>query len=199
MKKILLTVISTAALLAGVSSSFAQGQLIFNNSGTSLITVGTTNTKVSGPANTYTFGLYMGAFGSTDISQMQLVDTVGNPATTTTSFNTGLFAGGTVVSPGNVANTINFAAGTQYAFIVAGWTTANGSTYAQALASPGAFTGLSSLGFITPQAPPATIPNIFGVGAGQVGGFTLTQAPEPTTIALGGLGAAALLLFRRRK
>jgi len=30
-------------------------------------------------------------------------------------------------------------------------------------------------------------------------GFTLVATPEPTTIALGGLGAASLLLFRRRK
>jgi hypothetical protein len=44
--------------------------------------------------------------------------------------------------------------------------------------------------------------NIFGGNAGQVLGFTLnmvTPVPEPGTFALVGLGAATLLIFRRRK
>jgi hypothetical protein len=42
---------------------------------------------------------------------------------------------------------------------------------------------------------------IFGGGAGQASGFGLgfTQVPEPSTFALAGLGAAALVIFRRRK
>ncbi|HEX3797928.1 MAG TPA: PEP-CTERM sorting domain-containing protein [Verrucomicrobiae bacterium] len=48
--------------------------------------------------------------------------------------------------------------------------------------------------------PPATAPAI--TGAGQFTGMTLTaipNTPEPTTIALGALGAASLLAFRRKK
>jgi hypothetical protein len=44
--------------------------------------------------------------------------------------------------------------------------------------------------------------NIFGANPGQVLGFNLnmvTPVPEPSTFALAGLGAAALLIFRRRK
>jgi|ERR1041385_2954656 hypothetical protein len=46
--------------------------------------------------------------------------------------------------------------------------------------------------------PPGTI---FGAGTGQVPGFTLgaINVPEPSTIALAGLGAAAVVIFRRRK
>jgi hypothetical protein len=40
---------------------------------------------------------------------------------------------------------------------------------------------------------------LFGSGAGQIASFNLVSVPEPTTMALGGLGAAALLYFRRRK
>lgn len=49
-----------------------------------------------------------------------------------------------------------------------------------------------------------TIPalTLFGVGLNQVGGFNLdavSPIPEPATFALAGLGAAAMLIFRRRK
>lgn len=40
---------------------------------------------------------------------------------------------------------------------------------------------------------------VFGTTAGLVNSFVLTPVPEPSTIVLGGLGAAALLAFRRRK
>jgi hypothetical protein len=40
---------------------------------------------------------------------------------------------------------------------------------------------------------------LWGTGAGYLNTLVLVATPEPATIALGGLGAAALLLFRRRK
>jgi hypothetical protein len=45
--------------------------------------------------------------------------------------------------------------------------------------------------------PAVPTPSI--TGAGQFAGISTQPVPEPTTIALGGLGAASLLLFRRRK
>jgi hypothetical protein len=204
MKKILLQILSVTATITVSTRCFAQGQLVYANSPTTPILLfnaatGTT-TKMFGSAGTFDLGLYMGLAGSTSLAQMQLVDLVMSPnAATSTSFAAGQFSGGTVFSPGNVANTINFQAGTQYAFLIAGWTAADGSTYDQAAASgdPNAYLGISSLGFVIPTAFPLTTPNVFGTQAGQIGGFTLSKTPEPATVALGSLGAAALLLFRR--
>jgi len=47
----------------------------------------------------------------------------------------------------------------------------------------------------------ASYNNVFGTGANQIHGLNLqtVPVPEPTTFALAGLGAAALVIFRRRK
>jgi len=65
----------------------------------------------------------------------------------------------------------------------------------------GKYAGFSSVGTITPAASGtgAPAPGVFGSNPGQISSWVLTPVPEPTTLALGGLGAAALLLFRRRK
>jgi len=50
-----------------------------------------------------------------------------------------------------------------------------------------------------PSASPAVPPVATPYGAGGVENLVLEPVPEPSTIALAGLGAAGLLLFRRRK
>jgi len=70
------------------------------------------------------------------------------------------------------------------------------ATYAAAQAA-GGYTGNSGVfqnalgGPATPPVPPTDLTGMPSV--------ILTPTPEPSTLALGGLGAAALLLFRRRK
>jgi hypothetical protein len=64
----------------------------------------------------------------------------------------------------------------------------------------GLYRGTSTLGINYTPTTGTTLPvATFGTNPGQVLGFTLTPVPEPSTFALCGLGAAALLLFRRRK
>ena len=134
-----------------------------------------------GSAGTFDFGLYMGSAGSAALSQMQLVDIAVSPnAATPTTFDAGLFSAvpTEVTSPGNVANTLNFQANTQYAFLIAGWTAADGSTYQQAETSddPSVYLGISSLGFIIPVAPPAPPPNVFVPSPAVKLGFTSTDS-----------------------
>jgi len=187
MKRLLL---ACSVLLTAVGA-FAQGQINFANTSTTLITTtsGGTTASISGAGN-YTIGFYAGPAGSAE-SALTLAGTALNGALA------GRFSGGNpypLPSP-------TYPAGTTIAFQVRAWSTAAGSSYEAALASgnAGNFAGKSAVGSVSPTAPPATVPGIFGVGAGQVGGFTLTPVPEPSSIALGLLGLGAVALFRRRK
>jgi len=100
------------------------------------------------------------------------------------------------------------AAGGNVELEVVGWT-GTATSFAAAIASGGdiGFSGSAlsggSLGWsqATGNATitPATTPGSLATGAGGYAGLVLAPVPEPTTIALGGLGAAALLMFRRRK
>jgi hypothetical protein len=79
----------------------------------------------------------------------------------------------------------------------AGWT-GSGTSWNAALPGGGKF---GVVGFVQATAdyttPPAPIPP--DLGAGFSSDLVMTVIPEPSTFALAGLGAAALLIFRRRK
>ena len=89
-------------------------------------------------------------------------------------------------------------------FEVQGWYNTAG-TYASYAAATAAATGTTYVGTTTQFTAkevqsPTTPVDMAGTSPGMwTGSLLLTPVPEPTTIALGGLGAAALLLFRRRK
>jgi hypothetical protein len=75
--------------------------------------------------------------------------------------------------------------------------TGDAPTFAAAETTPGALYGNSGVfQNLTggPAFPPAVPQDLIGMPA-----VLLFEAPEPSTIVLGGLGAAALMLFRRRK
>jgi hypothetical protein len=187
MKKLLVTLV---ALLVS-ASSFAQGTLIFNNrtqQGDRPITYG------AGPNIGQGAGSLPGAF-----AQLYLVTgTAGSETftalTPSTPFRTGAAAAFfTEVNPFTVPGV---QPGASARFQVRAWQGA--ASYDAALTTPGAYWGTSqiftedALGG-TPPGGGLPVPNPTPDG---MNAFTLV--PEPSTVALGVLGAAALL-FRRRK
>jgi len=85
--------------------------------------------------------------------------------------------------------------GTVATLQVRAWDNAGGTitTYAAAIAAQGTF-GASALFNSAPLGGVSAPPNLVGLQS-----FSLTAVPEPSTFALAGLGAVALLIFRRRK
>ena len=197
MKKFLLSTTALVALLATAISSQAQGYVDFANNGSTRVYLytGGSSDPIYGPSG-YRFGLYMGPLGSTESQLVLIATTVNAPATNSTSPLAGLFNGGSYY-----ALPAQYAPGTTYAFQIRGWTYSGGTSYEQALSSadPNVVTGESAMGYVALLAVPNPAPPLFGTDAGQVGGFVLGAIPEPATLAIGGLGAAGLLFFRRRK
>jgi len=195
MKKLALTL----CLAAFTTGAFAQGLVNFLNSPTTLISAGGTSTAAT--AGQYYFGLFTAPVGTTSFDAFQFS---GIYATNLAS--AGRFTGGTGVP------ITGWAAGESRAFYVLGWSAIYGRDamaalgYLNANLAPieGGFAGRSA---IAPAGVagggPQSLPNlnIFGGTQGLTAGFNmvLIPVPEPTSFALAGLGAAALLIFRRRK
>ena len=108
-------------------------------------------------------------------------------------------ADGSVTVPGHLG-------GTSASLVVIGWnTSAGGTTLAEFISAwnsggAGLVYGFSSVATKVlgdGSAIPST--SLFGTTTGLIPGFVMSPVPEPTTFALAGLGAAALLIFRRRK
>ena len=87
----------------------------------------------------------------------------------------------------------NLAAGT-YDMQVVGWT-GNYATY-DAAASAKQDVGATSVFTVAVGAPPATAANVAGMG---VLNLAPVAVPEPTTLAMAGVGLASMLIFRRKK
>jgi hypothetical protein len=197
MKKLLIAV----GLAAVVSSASAQGLVNFFNSPTTLVTLrdGQGNNLGSTPAvaGQYYFQLFVAPAGTaTDVGFTSSI--MG-----TNQASAGRFSGGANVGVAGAP------AGSTRAIIVRGWSASYGSDYAQALAAWTAGTaGYLGSSSIAPNFVfggfdgTGTIPTLpaFGGTVGIQTGFALSApVPEPSSIALAGLGAASLLLFRRRK
>lgn len=109
------------------------------------------------------------------------------PVGAAVNFRTGANAG--YIVP--VVVTTTFAGGTDVSVQMRAWAASGGNNY-EAAAAAGAWAGTSTGVDLKVTVAPNTPPDMMGLQP-----FKLTQVPEPSTLALGVLGAAALLLRRR--
>jgi hypothetical protein len=203
MKKIFVTL---ALVTASALSMFGQGRVAFNNINSGNVITITNSSAFAAPGegaaganvgSTYSIQLLWAPVATYNTEASFLAAVVGSSSgfaffgTTGGSPGTdgaGLFDGSTVPSP--VGTSMPAGA---YTMQARAWY--NGgvfSTYALALAG-NANTGYSSLFNLTATASPTPAPNTIFPS------FQVALVPEPSTFALAGLGAAALMIFRRKK
>lgn len=211
MKKLL-----TALALTGIAASaLAQGTINFANSSTTLVkygpTSGTYATGSSAPINTSFVellwaepGTAAGAYSSGETLATWLGANQGWNAMSSSikavSPLVGRFSAGTLTANTTVAGEVINA-------IVIGWSGGSYATYDAAVTSgnQSVYAGFSSVFTIDTGNPNATpspeSPAVITTStATPFTGIYLTPlVPEPSSLALAGLGAAAMLIFRRRK
>jgi len=203
--------IAMLVLGGAICSSFAQGTLTFNNSATTLISTNTTHGgPATGPASPVLGSWYYAMFTAPVAITTYGGNEDPNWTLRETATNSAAASGGRLVG-GQPATAL--AGGSTVNFIIRGWSANLGTSWAQVLstlqtpagiAGGSYFIGQSAIGLNAIFNDPAAAPvnGAFGTSGGStVPGFTLdfTQVPEPSSMALAGLGAASLLLFRRRK
>ena len=171
-------------------SAFGQGQIDLNNRGLALV-----NDKAGKPLTGTTFvaQVWYGASASTLTSSF-----APSPFRASTTTYPGTWNPAAVGGPGALGTLTGFAPGSTVTLQVRVWdSSVAGVGAAQALTKT-AGTGLSETFTYAIPADPLAIPG----GMGGLKSFNLAAGgsvvPEPTTIALGALGAAALLLRRRK-
>lgn len=183
MKKLIL-----ATLMAGLIPmlSLAQGTVNFG-SGVPGVQIVVQSDGVTPVPTGFSAALYWAPLGSLEGQLSQL------GATTTVFGGSGFIVGGTRTTGALTAP------GTDALFQVRAWNGAYTSYEAALAGVPGTQAGKTAM-FQNPTANPAASPPPAPAPlSGWTAPLVVTPIPEPSTIALAGLGLASLLIIRRRK
>jgi len=209
MKKLL----TLAALLGTAAMSFGQGYVNFQNLSTSRVSTNGT-LMAAAPVGTWYYALLVATSTqntiSADYAGWQLAAMGTNTALAGRLTGNNADNNGAVQIPGfGTSATADFAVvgwssniGSDWNSFRAFWN--NGSHDTGAAAGSSGWAGTSVVAQDIALAPfLGPYNSMFGpASAGAIPGFNLSfvaAVPEPSTIALAGLGAAALVIFRRRK
>lgn len=203
MKKILVT---TAICLIGAASMMAQGRINFANTSATAIRIneGTAaapgaNLRILGTASTAIFGI--GPLSTRVTLFAGLTADSLTPVLIGTSLPYGTFT--SVTNSGNTA--LAAAQGTFPGGSNLGLQGYDGTAPVylrmEARSINGIYVGISPVIQVNLATGAATATTLFSAtpNANQWNGITMYAVPEPTSMALAGLGAASLLIFRRRK
>lgn len=193
MKKLILTL----ALVAATAASYGQGTISFSNTATSQVRV---DGVVAPAGSALNFGVFFGG----SAGSLSLSPTLGTISSTSQGI---IWVGGAASTAYQLAG---FAANTQPFVQIRGWSSSFGSDWAAAQAAfnagtPGVVFGQTAVlqvaGLGADTGPGTAIwQSASGTNPQRFTPLLLTTAvPEPSTIALGVLGAGSLLFLRRKK
>jgi len=203
MKKLLILTV----LIGSTTLCFAQGMMFWGNTPATLITDATIGGPMPfrvSPQTTYYFGLFIAPYGTpaplpgfSGINDPNWQNVVSYTMNSTAPAGVGRMANpGLTTVPGH-------APGETVSFIIRGWhSSAGGADWETAKLGLSFFNyGQSELGHLILGGGVFPAPSAFGSSVGdnykQVPGFII-GIPEPATITLIGLGAAAGIFFRHR-
>jgi hypothetical protein len=181
------------AASALVVSAFGQGSIDIGNRGLALVTSAAQPNGITGTS--FVAQVWYGASAGALTKNF-----APSPFRVATTSSPGTWNPAGVGGPGNAIQTLDgFAAGSTVTLQVAVWDSAVAGAGAASALAKAAGTGLSETFTYTIPTDPLAIPG----GMGNMKTFALVAGgapviPEPTTVALGALGAAALLLRRRK-
>jgi len=180
MKKLIASVLTAGATLA----AFGQGEILLDNFTSALIPIHLADGVTTAIGNQYKAEVFKS--DSTGAFVALVGSATFDPALT--GARAGRFNGGKAVVPGVAPNTAA-------TLVVRVWDSTSGDTYdtASVKGKSAPFQSLNLGGIDPSSGNPLTPPKLVGLAS-----FNLAGVPEPSTIALGALGAAALVLRRRK-